>query len=103
MAFKGLPPSTKPHCLHQNGNPEDNRIENLRWGNAFDNYLDARQHGRCPFGKGRNGYKLTPKEVKEIHRLSKKGTHRPKLAKKYSVSLRTIYEIISGRTWKSLL
>lgn len=30
---------------HRNGNPADNRVENLRWGTQSENMLDAVEHG----------------------------------------------------------
>ena len=33
------------HARHLNGNPLDNRIENLQWGTVKENADDARRHG----------------------------------------------------------
>lgn len=32
-------------CRHLNGNPMDNRLDNLKWGTRSENQLDAVQHG----------------------------------------------------------
>ena len=32
-------------CRHLNGNPADNRLENLKWGTRTENILDAVSHG----------------------------------------------------------
>lgn len=45
-------------CCHNNGNPLDNRVENLRWGTSSDNTQDIIRHGNmyqlsvthCPSG-----------------------------------------------------
>lgn len=58
QAFYGAPPKDKPLALHRNGNALDNRVENLYWGDAFDNMRDAVRHGvhlnarktHCPQG-----------------------------------------------------
>jgi len=57
MAFRGLP---KPGevCRHLNGNPHDNRLDNLSWGTPSENMLDKARHGthhnanktHCPRG-----------------------------------------------------
>lgn len=44
LAFVGAPPE-KHECLHANGVPADNRLENLRWGTRGENIRDAVKHG----------------------------------------------------------
>ena len=35
----------KMECRHLNGNPKDNRLENLKWGTRSENIIDAVKHG----------------------------------------------------------
>ena len=57
-AFIGPAPEGKPLALHNNDIPDDNRIENLRWGSYRDNQMDRVRNGRdanknkthCPQG-----------------------------------------------------
>lgn len=44
LAFVGEKPH-KHECRHLNGNPSDNRLENLKWGTRRENILDAVAHG----------------------------------------------------------
>lgn len=44
-AFHGPPPEAKSMALHKNGDPRDNRPENLYWGDALDNASDMFEHG----------------------------------------------------------
>jgi len=44
-AFHG-PSGDKPCCCHWNGNPSDNRIDNLRWGTHLDNGRDRARHAK---------------------------------------------------------
>jgi len=44
LAFIGAP-LPKHECRHLNGNPADNRLENLKWGTRSENILDAVAHG----------------------------------------------------------
>ena len=46
LAFLGEPPEGKPNVLHWDDNPENNRVENLRWGDQRENGKDwVRNHG----------------------------------------------------------
>jgi hypothetical protein len=44
-AFKGQPPADKPYARHLDGNPKNNRLENLDYGSQTDNENDKRNHG----------------------------------------------------------
>jgi hypothetical protein len=55
-AFHG-PPEPGQECRHLNGDPTDNRAENLAWGTSLENKADMVAHGRtnarvekCPSG-----------------------------------------------------
>lgn len=54
--------------------------------------------------KGQNAYgsKLTENQAIEIIHLKKEGIPVTELAKKYSISKYTLFDLISGRTWKHL-
>lgn len=45
MVFHGPRPTTKHEVRHLNGNPTDNRPENLAWGTKSENAFDAVMHG----------------------------------------------------------
>lgn len=44
LTFIGPPPPDKPVACHNNGNPRDNRPENLRWDTYKENGRDAVRH-----------------------------------------------------------
>jgi hypothetical protein len=44
QAFVGFPPANM-EILHINGDPSDNRLDNLRYGTRSENILDAVKHG----------------------------------------------------------
>lgn len=44
-AFIGPEPPGRPLVLHSDGDPGNNRVSNLRWGNQSENLLDAIAHG----------------------------------------------------------
>jgi hypothetical protein len=45
LTFIGPPPEGKPNVLHGDGNPQNNDISNLRWGDQSENMRDAVSHG----------------------------------------------------------
>lgn len=47
-AFVGPCPEGMEGC-HNNGNPSDNRVENLRWDSRSENTKDRVRHGTHPF------------------------------------------------------
>lgn len=47
LAFVGPCPEGM-ECCHNNGNPADNRVENLRWDTKSENQKDRRAHGTDP-------------------------------------------------------
>lgn len=49
LAFLGPPPTGKPYVLHGPGGPADNRLSNIRWGNAAENMEDAVKDGTANF------------------------------------------------------
>lgn len=51
-AFVGHCPEGK-ECLHYDDNPENNRLENLRWGTSKENKADGRRNG-ISFASQRN-------------------------------------------------
>jgi hypothetical protein len=44
-AFVGEPPPDRPNGLHEDDDPANNRVENLRWGTRTDNAYDSVANG----------------------------------------------------------
>jgi len=98
-AFVGLRP---PECVacHNNGDPADNRVENLRWDTYSANCADTRRHGRLPRGIKHWNSKLTPDDVCEIRNLYASGEHTTiELGDRFGVCQTTIGRAIKGEIW----
>lgn len=70
LAFVGPPPEGYEAC-HINGNPADNRLENLRWGTRSDNLRDAVRHGTHYNAKKthcKRGHAFTPENTRHTPR-----------------------------------
>jgi hypothetical protein len=91
-------------CRHLNGDPADNRLDNLKWGTPKENHADAIRHGThtCLHQEGElaGNHKLTSKQVVEIKKLLTEGLTHRKIGVLYRVDKSTIGFISTGRTWK---
>jgi transposase len=78
LAFVG-PPPTGQFCRHKNGNPGDDRLENLEYA-LFEN-------------------RLTEEAVVQIRLERKNGASGKELADKYGVEESTIYGVCLGKVY----
>jgi hypothetical protein len=97
-----------PHGMetrHLDGNPMNNRLENLCWGTREQNWEDRRRHGwTSPLVGERNGCaKLTESQVREALTLVASGLSQREVARRLGVSNPTIGDIIHGRAWRTLV
>jgi len=104
-AFIGPPPVGKPEIRHLDGNPHNNHVGNLAWGDNLDNKADIVRHGRsvCPknpaSGEEHGCSKLTARDVTEIRKLLKTHTQ-VSIARKFNVVQSTISAIKRRKLWK---
>ena len=91
-AFYGPPPAGL-EAMHLNGNPVDNRPENLRYGTHSENITDMYR-----IGKGH--MKLTPEAVRQIRYGLSCGRSCRELAAVYGVSDSCIRNIWKGRRYQ---
>ena len=89
LAFVGPQPVGKPIVRHLNGDPLDNRLENLAYGTHVENMADAKLHGRdrssqthCKTGHEfttENTY-LRPEGGRACRECARQGNRRRRLA-----------------------
>lgn len=84
-------------CRHLDGNPQNNSLNNLRWGTPGENNLDTVRHGNHAGGN----YKLSWKIVKAIRELHRRGTPvtQARLAEYFGIKQPTISNVIRGLSW----
>lgn len=103
-AFVGSPPSPESHCRHLDGNPRNNRVENLVWGTGIENAKDKVLHGTQPYGEAVHTARLTQKQVRVIRELRRRHPGYSGmvafLARWMGVSQGAITDICTGRTWR---
>ena len=102
-AFVGPCPSGMM-CRHLNGDPANNRLENLKWGTRSENQLDSVQHG-THYSSGRYGEdhptaKLSNKDRRLIiYQYSTGLFNKSELSRLYKVSRTNIRALVNGNLW----
>lgn len=93
--FKGKSPCGMQAC-HNDGNPRNCRIDNLRWDTVQSNNDDKKIHGTTGRGTKNAGSKLTESDVIAIRNA--KGVNR-EIAKPYGIHPDTVSLIKRRRRW----
>lgn len=98
-AFIGPLPTGKL-VRHLNGNPHDNRLENLAYGDALENAADAIAHGATARGERSNKSHLNDRKIREIRCFARdQRISQRMLAKMYAVTPTNITCIVLRQTW----
>lgn len=90
LTFAG-PPGAGQEVRHLNGDPKDNRLENLAYGTRTENILDV-------FRQGKAWRKLTAKDAADIRIRLRDGDTGAAIARDYGVSQSAISQIKRRRT-----
>lgn len=91
LTFVGPVPEGCEVC-HNDGDPTNNALENLRYDTRSENIKDVlRQGGRWQ--------KLTCEDVREIRQMIKKGYKGKEIAERFSVSQNCVSTIKTGRAF----
>lgn len=99
-AFIGPAPEDKPLVCHRNGDPTDNRPENLRYDTTLGNEADKVLHGTKLFGSRAPMAKLTEPEVIEIRRrYAAGGVTQRALGAEYGVTGALVHFITRRKIW----
>lgn len=101
-AWHGPPPTPSHQAAHTNGDPSDDRPENLRWATCRENCADTIKHGRTLRGAKNARAKLTEDDVAEIHRAYASGENQVQLGRRFGVSQAAVWYILNGRNWAHL-
>ncbi len=90
---------------HKDGDPSNNRVENLEYVTQHENVLDSWRRGRQPAHRGMTTHfaKLTDNDVIQIRRLRSEGVTYSAIAAQFNTKPANVWHICIGRTWKHLL
>lgn len=89
-AFVGMRPEGM-ECCHENDNPSDNRLENLRWGTRSDNRRDAKKNGKL------TQIRLTDDDKVAIREKFKAGVNYRVIAEEFKITPMYVYQVVNGR------
>lgn len=101
-AFHGACPPDKQHCAHWDGNPANNRADNLRWATVKENSDDTRRHGNLRTGEASNLSRLTGNKVLEIRKRAAAGECLRQIAGEIGFTREGVAAIVARKTWKHL-
>lgn len=101
-AFVGPCPAGM-ECSHKDGNPANNRLENLEWATFKANNELKAQHGTLQRGESAGMAKLTHDQVVEIVKMRDLGESAKSIAARLGVSDAQVNRIHKGRSWKHLV
>ena len=95
FAFRGAPPSGY-ECCHNDGDPTNNRLGNLRWGTPASNQRDRVKHGTSNRGEQCGTAKLTEAQVLAIRSDPRRHVE---IAAEYHIQQSQISRIKNGQRW----
>lgn len=97
LAFHGSQPDLMVGC-HNNGDPTDNRPENLRWDTQASNNNDRKMHGRYAHGEKHPEAKISKQDAIKIAN----GELTVSEATQLGISRSQFYRIKNSESWKHL-
>ena len=92
-------------CCHNNGNPIDNRLENLRWDSHKNNAQDSIKHGtrRDDRGSKHPRTKFTEEDVRMVIYMYRTGLFtQQEIADIYKVTQTGIHRIVNKKLWQHI-
>jgi len=98
MAFHGLPPNKSSQVRHLDGNRQNSKPLNLRWGSQQENWMDRKAHGRGINGENHPMAKLSNQECQYLRWAIKVGLcSQRQAARVLGMSQAGISHIVHGR------
>lgn len=100
--FHGPRPEWADLVAHVDGNPANNRADNLRWATYAENEADKRHHGRALLGERHHQARLTAEQVIAMRAERARGDSLSTLVGRYGVGMSQVQRIVNGKSWRHL-
>lgn len=101
-AWHGKCPEGDYMCRHKDGNPRNNRPDNLAWSTRAENEADKERHGTLLWGDKATNRVLSSEIVLEARRRCTNREQIKDVAAELGVSDRVLADAVTGRRWKRL-
>lgn len=98
-AFVGPRPDGQ-EVRHLDGNPRNNRLDNLAYGTSAENKADAERHGSLAHGERSGQSKLTAEQVEQIRARLADGESQESVASDYGVTQSHVSRIHRRVNWR---
>lgn len=98
-SFIGPCPDGMEGC-HNDGNPSNCNLDNLRWDTHRANMMDKSVHGTSQHGEKNGSAKLSEVDVRMAFALREEGLSLQRIADFFGVSKSCVFQAISGKTWR---
>lgn len=85
---------------HLDGDKNNNRKDNLKYGTQKENKADQRRHGNAIEGESHNWAKLRLEDVRDIRRRHASGETPTAIAERYGTTRNYIGDVVARRYWK---
>lgn len=92
-------PKSKPEVNHKDGNKWNNTAENLEWNTRGENMQHSYNIGLSHSGEKHWKSKLRKKDIPKIREMYLSGIGQSEISRVFSVSRRTIANVINGKIW----
>jgi len=89
-------PLNKPEVNHKNGNPRDNRADNLEWCTHAENVT----HANRELPRNKRSSKLTADQISRIKALFRYGLSGVRISQLTKISRGNLSSIKNGKIWK---
>jgi hypothetical protein len=97
-AFVSPRPEGMEGC-HNDGNPANNALSNLRWDTPKGNHADRKKHGTNGQGESNGSAKVTEADVRKIRGRCRNGERYVDVAPDFGISALAVSLIARRKTW----